>query len=272
VANQVPVLTHHRQRRVVGVAVHVHPQDPVRLRVDGRGKPLAPGEVGADLAVLQPEGHVVGQGGVGPPEQGVRLRVGGPDLGLDVAAVPQVDPEPEGVPLGFQAQVGVALLGGVPPGVEETLPPFLLLPPKALPSFSREVPPLQSLKELPPAEDHLSGVLARLPGGVQGGLGLLYGPVGVAGVEAEEGAEGAVLPLELFPILPFQEAVVGEAYGAGEAAHQVQDGLFVFLLEKGQAGVDAEVELRGFALGHPWVHFTPLLPLSLPFVKSCASG
>jgi len=75
--------------------------------------------------------------------------------------------------------------------------------------------------------------------------------------EAEEGAEGAVFPLELFPILPFQEAVVGEACGAGEAAHQVQDGLFVFLLEEDQAGVDAEVELRGCALGHSRGHFTP---------------
>jgi hypothetical protein len=107
------------------------------------------------------------------------------------------------------------------------------------------------LKELSAPEDHLSGVLTQLPGGVQGGLGLFYGPIGVSGVEAEEGAEGAVFPLELFPILPFQEALVGEPRGAGEAAHQVQDGLFVFLLEKDQAGVDAEVELRGCALGHP---------------------
>jgi hypothetical protein len=85
------------------------------------------------------------------------------------------------------------------------------------------------LKELSASEDHLAGVLAQLPGGVQGGLGLFYRSVGVAGVEAEEGAEGAVFPLELFPILPFQEALVGEACGAGEAAHEVQDGLFVFL-------------------------------------------
>jgi hypothetical protein len=99
--------------------------------------------------------------------------------------------------------------------------------------------------------------LAQLFSRVQDGLGLFYRPVGVAGVEAEEGAEGAVLPLELFPILPFQEAVVGEACSAGEAAHQVQDGLFVFFLEEDQAGVDTEEELRGFALGHPWVHFTP---------------
>jgi hypothetical protein len=120
------------------------------------------------------------------------------------------------------------------------------------------------LEELSPAEDHLAGVLAQFPGRVQGGLGLFYGPVGVAGVEAEEGAEGAVFPLEFFPILPFQEALVGEACGAGEAAHQVQDGLFVFLLEKDQAGVDAKVELRGFGLGHPWVHCTPLLLFRRP--------
>jgi hypothetical protein len=140
---------------------------------------------------------------------------------LDVSAVPQVDPEPEGAVSGLQAQVGVALLGGVPSGVEEALPLFLPLPPKALPSFSREVPPLQLLEELSAPEDHLSGVLAEFFSGVQGSLGLLYGPIGVAGVEAEEGAEGAVFPLELFPILPFQKAVVGEACGAGEAAHQV---------------------------------------------------
>jgi hypothetical protein len=137
--------------------------------------------------------------------------VGGTDPGADVAAVPQVDPEPEGIPLGFQAQVGVALLGGVPPGVEEALPLFLPLPPKALPSFSREVPPLQLPEELSPAEDHLSGVLTQLFSGAQNGLGLLYGPVGVSGVEAEEPAEGIILPFEFFPILPFQKAVVGEA-------------------------------------------------------------
>jgi hypothetical protein len=113
------------------------------------------------------------------------------------------------------------------------------------------------LKELSAPEDHLAGVLAQLPGRVQGGLGLLYGPIGVSGVEAEEGAKGAVFPLEFFPILPFQEALVGEPRGAGEAAHQVQDGLFVFLLEKDQAGVDTEEELRGCALGHSRVHFTP---------------
>jgi hypothetical protein len=158
--------------------------------------------------------------------------------------------------LRFQAQVGVALLGGVTPGVEEALPLFLPLPPKALPSFSREVPPLQLLEELSPAEDHLAGVLAKLFSGVQGGLGLLYGPVGVAGVEAEEPAEGTAFPFELLPGLTLQEAVVGEPYCAGEAAHQVQDGLFVFLLEKGQAGVDAEEELWGFGFGHSRFHFT----------------
>jgi hypothetical protein len=151
--------------------------------------------VGVDLAVLQLEGHVVGEGGVGPLEQSFPLGVGGLDLGADVTAVPQVDPEPEGILLGFQAQVGVALLGGVSPGVEEALPLFLSLPPKALPSFSREVPPLQLLEELSPAEDHLSGVLAQLFSRVQGGLGLFYRPVGVSGVEAEEPAEGTILPV-----------------------------------------------------------------------------
>jgi hypothetical protein len=112
------------------------------------------------------------------------------------------------------------------------------------------------LKELSAPEDHFSGVLAKLPGRVQGGLGLFYGPIGVSGVEAEEGAEGAVLPLEFFPILPFQEAVVGVAYSAGEAAHQVQDGLFVFLLEKDQAGVDALEDLGRLSLGHSGPHFT----------------
>jgi hypothetical protein len=128
VANQVPVLTHHRQRQVVGVAVHVYPQDPVGLGVDGRGKPLAPGEVGVDLAVLQLEGHVVREGSVDPLEEGLQLGMGGLDQGTDISPVPQVDPEPEGTVPGFQAQVGVALLGGVPPGVEEALPPFLPLP------------------------------------------------------------------------------------------------------------------------------------------------
>jgi hypothetical protein len=156
VANQVPV-THHRQRQVVGVAVHVYPQDPVGLGVDGRGKPLAPGEVGVDLAVLEPEGHVVGQGGVGPLEQGLQLGVGGPDQGVDVSAVPQVDPEPEGIPLGFQAQVGVALLGGVPPGVEEALPPFLPLPLQGQKGLAGEVFALELFKELPPPKTTLRG-------------------------------------------------------------------------------------------------------------------
>jgi hypothetical protein len=88
VANQVPVPPHHRQRQVVRVGVHVYPQDPVGLGVDGRGKRLAPGEVGVDLPFLQPEGHVVGQRGVDPLEQGLQLRMGSPDQGTDVAAVP----------------------------------------------------------------------------------------------------------------------------------------------------------------------------------------
>ena len=41
------------------------------------------------------------------------------------------------------------------------------------------------------------------------------------------------------------------------AAHQVQDRLLVLGVWEDQAGVDAEVELRGFGLGHSWVHLTP---------------
>jgi hypothetical protein len=142
-------------------------------------------------------------------------------------------------------------------GVEEALP--LLLPPplEGFQGLAREVLPLQPLKKPPPPEDHLLGVVSELQGGVQDRFGLRYRPVGVAGVEAEEGAEGAFGPLELFTGLPLQKAVVGEPHRAGEAAHQVQEGLFVFLLEKDQAGVEAEVELRGYALGHSRVHFTP---------------
>jgi hypothetical protein len=112
------------------------------------------------------------------------------------------------------------------------------------------------LKELSAPEDHLAGVLAQLPGRVQGGLGLFYGPIGVSGVEAEEGAEGAVFPLELFPILPFQEALVSEPHRAGEAAHQVQDGPLVSLLEEDQAGVGALEDLGRLGLGHSGPHFT----------------
>jgi hypothetical protein len=213
--------------------------------------------VGVDLAVLQPEGRVVGEGGVGPLAQDVQLRVGGLDQGLDVSAVPQVDPEPEGTVPGFQTQVGVALLGGVPPGVEEAPPPLLPRPLQGQEGLAGEVFAPELFKHLSAPEDHLAGVLARLPGGVQGGLGLPYGPVGVAGVEAEEGAEGAALPLEPFPIPPFQEAPVGEPRGAGEAAHQVQDGLFVSLLEEDQAGVGALEDLGRLGLGHPRVHLTP---------------
>jgi len=158
--------------------------------------------------------------------------------------------------LGFQTQVGVAFLGGVSPGVEEALPPFLPLPLQGQKGLAGEMPPLQLLEELPPAEDHLSGVLAKLFSGIQYGLSLLYGPIGVSGVEAEELAERAILPLEFLPVLSSQEALVGVACSAGESAHQVQDGLLVFLLEEDQAGVDTEVELRGFGLGHSLVHFT----------------
>jgi hypothetical protein len=80
---------------------------------------------------------------------------------------------------------------------------------------------LELFKYLPAPEDYLAGVLAQLFSRVQGGLGLFYGPVGVAGVEAEEPAEGAVLPFELFAGFPFQETVVGATCGAGEAAQKV---------------------------------------------------
>ena len=88
---------------MVGVGVHVYPQHPVRLGVDGRGEFLAPGEVGVEFTVLELKGHVVGQGGVGPLEQRFHLRVGSPDQGTHVSAVPQVDPEPEGAVSGLQA-------------------------------------------------------------------------------------------------------------------------------------------------------------------------
>jgi hypothetical protein len=106
---------------------------------------------------------------------------------------------------------------------------------------------LSCSKSFLPAEDHLAGVLAQLFSGVQGGLGLFYGPIGVAGVEAEEPAEGTILPFEFFPIPPFQKAVVGEACSAGEAAHEVQDGRSS-PVEEVQAGVGAEEELRGLYL------------------------
>ena len=113
---------------MIRVGVDVHPQDPVSPGVDRRGKLLAPGEVGVDLSFLELEGHVVGEGGVDPLAQGVQLRVSCLDQGLDVSAVPQVDPEPEGALLGFQAQVGVAFLGGVATRVEEALSLFFPLP------------------------------------------------------------------------------------------------------------------------------------------------
>jgi hypothetical protein len=77
------------------------------------------------------------------------------------------------------------------------------------------------LEELSPTEDHLAGVLAEFFSGVQDGLGLLYRPISVSGVEAEELTKRAALPFEFFTVFAFQEAVVGEPCSAGEPAHEV---------------------------------------------------
>jgi hypothetical protein len=99
------------------------------------------------------------------------------------------------------------------------------------------------LEELPPAEDHFSGVLPEFFSGVQYGLGLLYRPVSVSSVEAEEPAEGTVLPFEFFPILPFQEAIVGVLCGTRGPAHEVQDGRFISAIGKDQPSVDTLEDL-----------------------------
>jgi hypothetical protein len=46
-------------------------------------------------------------------------------------------------------------------------------------------------------------------------------PVGVSGIEAKEGAEETIFPLELFSIPLFQKALVSQPHHAGEPAHQV---------------------------------------------------
>jgi hypothetical protein len=105
------------------------------------------------------------------------------------------------------------------------------------------MPPLELLKDLPPSEDHFLGVLAEFFSRVQDSLGLLYRSIGVSGVEAEEPAEGTVLPFEFFPILPFQEAVVGVLCGAGGPAHEVQDGRFISAIGKDWPSVDTLEDL-----------------------------
>ncbi len=178
------------------------------------------------------------------------------DQGLGITAAPQIGPEPEGTVFGFQAQVGVTFLGCLSPGVEEALSLFLPFSLEGQKGFAGEVFALQLLEELSPAEDHLAGVVSEFFRRGDQDLSLLYGPVCPAGVETKESAERAVFPLELFPILPFQKAVVGVTCGAGEPAHQVQNGLFVFLLEEDELGVNTLEYLGRFAPGHSRVYYT----------------
>ncbi len=201
-------------------------------------------KVGVDLALLEGELHVVGKGGVRPLHQGVQVGVARLHEGVGVAPVPEADPEPQGPVPDEEPQVGVAPLGPVPPGVERALPPLLPLPLEPLEGLAGEVPSLELFKPSSPSEHHLAGVFSPLPGGVQEGLGLQDGVVGVAGVEAEEGAEGAVLPFEFFPGFSFQEAVVGVAQGGGEPAREVQGSLPVFLRGEDQEGLDSGEGLR----------------------------
>ncbi len=189
--------------------------------MDRRRKLLAPGKVGVDPTVLQLQGHVVRQGGVDPLAQGVQLGMRGLDQGLNVAAVPQIYPKPEGAVLRLQAQVGVALLGGVPTGVEEALSFFFPLSLQGQKGFAGEVFALELLKEFSAPEDHLSGVVSEFLGGIQYGLGFLYGSIGVSGVEAEENTKRTTFSLELFPGLALQEALVGEPHRTREAAREV---------------------------------------------------
>ena len=130
------------------------------------------------------------------------------------------------------------------------MPSLLPLSLEGKENLAGEMPPLQLIEELSPAEDHLAGGLAEFFSRVQGGPGLLYRSVGVSGVEGEKSAEGAVFSLELLPGLTLQEALEGEACGTGEAAREVQDGPLVFFLEEDQARMDTEVELWGSALRH----------------------
>lgn len=106
-------------------------------------------------------------------------------------------------------------------------------------------------KKPPPAEDHLLGVHPKLPGGVQDALRLQDGVVSVAGVEAEEGAEGPIPPLEFLAGLPLQKPVVGEAHGGRKPTHEVQDRPLVLLGKEDELGLDAHVE-RLFIGGLPF--------------------
>jgi len=229
--DEVPVGKDHGEGQVVGVAVHVYPQDPVRLGVDRRGKGFAPGEVGVDLPVLEGELRVVGEPRVNSLQEGFELGVGGLHQGVGVLLLgPQVHPGPQGAVPDLNAEIGVAPLALLFLAKEEPLALFL---PAALEGFQglpREVLPLQLLKEPPSPEDHLLGVVPELQGGVQDRFGLFRRSVG---------------PLELFPGLPLQKAVVGEPRGAGEAAHEVQDRL--------RFGAPFPHRNRG----HSWFHFAP---------------
>ncbi|BCZ95548.1 hypothetical protein TthAK1_21650 (plasmid) [Thermus thermophilus] len=181
--------------------------------------------------------------------QGAQVGVARLHEGVDVASVSEVDPEPQGSFLDEEPQVQVAPLGLVSPGVEEALALLLPLPLEFLQGLAGEVPPLQGLKEPPSSEHHLAGVFAQFPGGVQDGLGLHHRVVGVAGVEAEEDAEGSIFPFEGFPAPSLKQAVVGVAHGGGEAAHEVQGGLVVFSGREEEEGVDSGEGFRPLLRG-----------------------
>ena len=99
---------------MVGVGVHVYPQHPVRLGVDGRGKLLGPGEVGLNLSLPQGEPHVVGKPRVNPLQELIQVGVARPHQ---------------------QPEVEVAPLAPVAPGIE-ALALLLPLPLQALPIFA----------------------------------------------------------------------------------------------------------------------------------------
>ncbi len=195
--------------------------------------------------------------------------MGGLHQGPGVALFPQVDLKPE-VHLGcrgpeeasvlhHQAQVGVALFALIPTGVEGALAPFPPL--RLLPLIEREVAPFEAgqvCKKFPPPEDHLAGVLPQLPLGGEEGLGLQEGVICVAGVEAEEGAEGAAFPLQCLAIFAFQQTVVPVAHRRGEAAHEgkiratpvTQGGHVVPVVGEEEEGFQAGVGL-GFSFLSP---------------------
>ena len=234
---------------MVGVRVHVQGKDPVLLRGHERSGFFLPGEGGVDLALLEGELHVVGEGGVYPLEEGAQVGVLRLDQGVGVASVSEVDPEPQGSVLDEEPQVEVAPLGLVPTGVEEALALLLPLPLDLLQGLTREVPAPQGLKEPPSPEDDLPGVFSSLPGGVQEGLGLHHRVVGVAGVQTEERAEGSIFPFEGFPAPSLKQAVVGVARGRREAAHEVQGGLVVFSGREEEEGVDSGEGFRPLLRG-----------------------